>query len=293
MKGTLMFMNFIKHIHSEGSVVNSLNDFIYKGTERYEYHMNHIHLTRSYALLLNKKLRSSVSPKKLEYISLAHDTFKKVPGDDKSPLVWKGHTLPVDSNIYIRSNMETLETYNMDEHFNSIENHPVVAAIFIAKELGITDPEIIYPIMFHSCPIISIYKTLSETIQNTIDIIMLADKLSSNYLKINMRETKVRLDLDRLVFGKDKNEFNYSLGLFVARLLGHEDSINYESMISTDHYYMRLTEVNKLIQKKYSLKSFGDYMKWPKRPGVIPTSGIGVKLLHRNRKDDKHVKEES
>ena len=54
-----------------------------------------------------------------------------------------------------------------------------------------------------------VYEKLDKKIQTMIDITMLADKLSSNYLRINFRKVDVRIDLDQVVFGLSGNEFNY------------------------------------------------------------------------------------
>lgn len=74
--------------------------------------------------------------------------------------------------------------------------------------------------MFHSCPIMSIYSTLNYRTRTMVDIISLSDKLSSNYLRINYKEkNEVSIDLDLAVFGADGKEFNYTLGLLIARLI--------------------------------------------------------------------------
>ena len=208
-------------INLENKMLLDLNVFIHHNNKMFDYHMKHINLVKDYAIIINKKLNSHLNIRKLSYIALSHDLFKERSLDPSKTVIWEGHDIPQDTNRYVRSNLDILEEYELDEYFNSsIQYHALSAGIFLIKEFGITDKEILYPVMFHSCPIISIYEKLDLRTRNMIDIIMLADKLSSNYLRINYRETEVRVDLDQAVFGSNGREFNYSLGLYLARLIG-------------------------------------------------------------------------
>lgn len=257
-----------KNYNAVSKMIMDLNNFITKDSEAHEYHMKHIELVKSYALLINKKLGCPVSNKKLSYIALSHDLFKERslnPSKDGT-ITWKGHNIPQDTTAYVRLNLDVLEPYQLDEYFNTdVQYHALSAGLFLIKEFKLSDPEILYPVMFHSCPIIPIYETLSPKIQIMVDIITLSDKLSSNYLKINLIKKEVRIDLDLAVFGKDGNEFNYTLGLLLARLIAQGKSEEEQSKISTNYYYQRLAETNPLIKKDINIKKIGDNKLWPER----------------------------
>jgi len=241
-------------------VIQSIN------VEKFGYHMQHIQMARKYLFLLNKKLEVHVSKHKLSYIALSHDLFKERGLDPKRELEWCGHKIPQDNNRYVRENLDILAEYGLDDYFNTdVQYHALAAGIFLRKEFGITDPEILYPVFFHSCPIISIYETLSRRVQTLVDMMLLADKLSSNWLRINVNEVEVRIDLDKVVFGPTGKEFNYTLGVFLARLIGQGKSEEEQSNTATAFYYKRLCEVNPLICKSYSVKKLGGNQKWEKR----------------------------
>lgn len=244
----------------------SLNQFIHHENKMYEYHMAHIKLVRKYALIINKRCGCKLNEQKLSYIALAHDLFKERSLDPNKTVTWKGFNIPQDTNRYVRQNLDLLEEYGLDDYFNTdIQYHALTAGLFVLKEFNITDKEILYPIWFHSCPIIPIYEELSPRIQNMVDTIMLADKLSSNYLRINLRHVDVRIDLDQAVFGTSGNEFNYTLGLFIARLIGQGKSEEEQSKIATEFYYKRLSDMNPIISKSYSIRKLGGTKQWPPR----------------------------
>ncbi len=252
----------------EESMLLELNYFIHGNNEMVGYQIEHIKLVRKYAMLLNKKLHAQLSNRKLGYIALAHDLFKErsLDPDAEEDVTWKGHIIPQDTTRYVRTNLEVLEKFGLDEYFNTdMQYHALAAGIFLYNEFGIKDPEILYPVFFHSCQIISVYETLPTRIKRSVDIIMLADKLSSNWLKINMREVPVRIDLDLAVFGQDGLEFNFSLGLFLARVISQGKSTESESKNATKYYFDRLTKMNPLIPKHYSVKKLGGAEIWPKR----------------------------
>lgn len=256
----------------ESNMLIKLNEFIQSESKQFKYHMNHIKLVKKYALLLNRKLNTHLSSHKLSFIALAHDLFKE-RGLDKSKddtIFWNNHNIPQDLNKYVRSNLHVLEKFNLDDYFNTdVQLHALAAGIFVHTELGIDDPEILYPIMFHSCPIISVYETLDSKIRNSVDIIMLSDKLSSNYLRINFKGTPVRVDLDLALFGSNGQEFNYTTGLFLARLISQGSSKEEQSVIATDYYYKRLQSVNPIISKNYSIKKLGRNTIWPRRKSQV------------------------
>lgn len=265
-------MKFKRPINFEAKILLKLNEIIHSNTPLYEYHMNHIQLTKEYLILINKKSNTKLDNQKLEYISLAHDLFKERSLDEnKVSIQWKGHSIPQDTNRYVRMNLEILEEYGLDEFFNTdVQLHPLAAGIFLHKEFGIRDKEILYPIMFHSCPIISVYEKLSPKIQLMIDYMVLCDKLSSNYLKINEREINVYVDLDQIVFGPTGREFNYTTGLFLARLIAQGKSPGEQAILSTKYYHKRLCDINPLMPRNYTIKKLGGSKIWPKRQGMFP-----------------------
>lgn len=249
-----------------------LNEFIHGDNKMFDYHMKHIRLVRKYIFLLNKKLDARISSNKLSYIALAHDIFKERSLDQSKDgsITWNNHNIPQDTNRYVRTHLNVLEEYGLDEYFNTdVQYHALASGIFLRTEFGITDKEILYPVFFHSCPIISIYETLSPRLRSIIDMMMLADKLSSNYLRINFRKSPVRIDLDQTVFGISGKEFNYTLGLFMARLIGQGKSEEKQSNISTEYYYKRLCDQNPIISKNYNIKKIGGNELWPRRKSQV------------------------
>lgn len=255
-------------LNPECKMLIDLNTFIHGENKMFDYHMKHIRLVSKYALLLNKKLGGRIPNRKLSYIALSHDIFKERSlNQEKDGVVsWRGCNIPQDTNRYVRMNLHVLEEYGLDEYFNTdVQFHSLAAGIFLRTEFGITDKEILYPVFFHSCPIIPVYEKLSQRLRTMIDIIMLADKLSSNYLRINYRQSLVRIDLDQAVFGANGMEFNYTLGLFMARLIGQGKSEEKQSNLSTEFYYKRLCDQNPIISKNYNIKKLGGNGVWPKR----------------------------
>lgn len=249
-----------------------LNKFTQAHSSQFDYHMAHIKLAREYATILARKLGYMINERKLMYVAYAHDILKEKGLNKKLPNpVWKNkYEIPQDLNAYVRKNIDTLEKFNLGDYFNTdINLHPLAAGIFLHNNFGIDDPEILYPVMFHSCPIIEVYDTLKPKVRQLTDIIMLADKLSSNYLRINMRKTEVRLDLDLAVFGPNGTEFNYTLGLYLARLIAMGKSKEKQSKITTDYYFKRLQDMNPLINKEFTIKNIGGNKKWPERKSPV------------------------
>lgn len=245
----------------DDSKLIKLNEDIQKDSPRFEYQMKHVKLVRRYALILNKRLGYNLNSAKISYAALSHDILKEHGLD-----VNKESHYPQDLNRYVRENLDILKYYDLDDYFNtSLQYHALAAGIYLIKELHIEDPEILYPVMFHSCPIIDVYNNLPMRIRTSVDIIMLADKLSSNYLRINLVSKPVRIDLDQAVFGSSGREFNYTLGLFLARLISQGKSEEIESVKATEYYYKRLSEANPLISKIPNIKKLGENKIWEKR----------------------------
>lgn len=249
-----------------------VNEFIHRGKKKDEYHFQHIKLFKQYALLLNNKLGYRLDTRKLSFIAISHDLFKERSLDinKEGSINWNGHYIPQDLNRYVRTNLDILDEFELGDYFNSaMPLHALAAGIWIYKELKIKDPEILYPIMFHSCPIMEIYETLPVKLQYMIDITLLADKLSSNYLKINLLDVPTKIDLDLVVFGNNGNEFNYSLGLYIARIIASDKNEQTESTEANNYYFKRLSDINPLISQQYILKQLGGNQKWPKRKSLV------------------------
>lgn len=261
-----MYFNTDKYDVESKSILE-LNEFIHGENEMAAYHMSHINLVRKYALLLNKRMGYNLNNQKLSYIALAHDLFKERSLDpSKTDVTWKGYEIPQDTKRYVRTHLETLEKFGLDDYFNSdMQYHALSAGIFLNTELWINDPEILYPIFFHSCPVISVYETLPLKTQRMVDVIMLSDKLSSNWLRINERETPVVLDLDLAVFGANGRELNFTLGLYLARIISQGKSIERESTVASKYFYKRLTAMNPIVAKHCPIKKIGGAEVWPKR----------------------------
>lgn len=257
-------------LHSNERMLIELNTFIHKNNPLFEYHMKHINLVKDYALILNKRLNLHLDNRKLRFVCLAHDILKERSLHPGKHITWRGHEIPQDLNWYVRTNLDILEQFKLDDYFNSsCQYHALAAGIFLYKELKISDPEIIYPIMFHSCQIISVYETLSKRIRDMVDVVMISDKLSSNWLRINFRNSNVRVDLDQVVFGNNGMELNYSLGLYIARLISQGKDDSAESLKATEFYYKRLSEINPFVFENYSIKKLGGVKNWPLRNSQV------------------------
>lgn len=244
-------------------MMSRLNQFIHSDYGKLDYHMAHLEYVYKYTIKISKQLGIPFDHNKWAYISYGHDLLKERGLDPDKEVSWRGIQIPQDPNRYVRTNLDILENYKVEEYFNSdMQYHALASAIFMVKELHISSPEIIYPIMFHSCPIMNIYDTLPKNIQTAVDITMLADKLSSNWLRINMLDKEVCCDLDLAVFGESGREFNYTLGLYLARLISQGKSDGEQSKITTEYYYERLCRTNPLIKKRPEL---GGKQQWPKR----------------------------
>ena len=249
------------------TILTELNEFIHQESKLFEYHMRHINLLKEYAFLINEKLGNPIDNLKLEIIALAHDILKERGLDpEKGTIEWNGHHIPQDTKRYVRTNLDTLEEYGLDDYFNTdVQLHPLSAGLLLINEFDIKDREILFPVMFHSCPAMPIYKTLTDQEKLMVDVVMLADKLSSNYLKINMIQKKVRIDLDRLVFGESGKEFNYSMGLVLARIIGAGKSKEPTSVAARKHYIKLLRDQNPILPEKMTIKDLGDEKIWAER----------------------------
>lgn len=260
--------------------IMGLNKAIHGDSSTFQYHLHHIQLVKLYAQTINHRLGNPYSDELLRFIACAHDLFKERGFDKGRSVMWNGTLVPQDNNRYVRLNINTLEEYGLGDYFNSsAQLHGLASGIFLRQNCNVTEHEILYPIFFHSCPIMEVYNTLDPTIQGMVDVIMLSDKLSSNYLFINERHKKVRIDLDAAVFGLSGHEFNFTLGLFLARLIGRGKSQEKESVEATKYYYERLREINPFVPKTFQIEKLGGIKIWPERSSqVLPTNWQDLKI---------------
>lgn len=230
--------------------LDELNKLIHAHSRRGEYHLQHIRLTAEYASRIADKLAVPLDRYKLKYAALAHDLLKeKEFSKEVNQIDKNGIEIPQDLNWYVRTNLNVLEEFGLDLYFNTdIQLHALAAGIYLYKQIGITDTEILYPIFFHSCPIVSVYETLNPCTQLIVDIMMLSDKLSSN--KLNRGLKKLTCNLEPAVFGEFGDEFHFTLGLLIARLIGQGKSTEKQSVLATEFYYKRLLNTHPYISEK-------------------------------------------
>lgn len=234
------------------------------------YHMQHIKLVKEYALILNKRLNAKLNTQFLTKAALMHDILKE-HGLDKNlegKVYYNGRYIPQDLKKYISNNEILIEKLKLKDYIGKVTDHALSGALWVYNELKIKSEDILYPMIFHSCPIMEIYHQLTPKSQTYIDVIMLADKLSSNYLRIQMG-VEVKVNLEKIVFGESGNEFNYSLGLYTARLIGTSKAEKDHEIKALDFYLDRLKNINPFISKKSHLKLIKEKKLWPKEKSKV------------------------
>lgn len=265
-----MYINVNRDINkAKIHLMYEMTKLIHNDSDRAEYQLDHVRLVAKYIIELSAKFKIFLPYDTVQFIAYGHDLLKDKFFDKKLNTVMLATSdgimvnIPQNLNWYVRANMDILEKYKLEDYFNSdCQLHALASGIFCDKFFHIHNPKIIYPIIFHSCPIISVYETLSPDIQQIIQIVMLADKLSSNTLKKNMGRD-ILCDLQRVVFGKDGREFNFSLGLYMARLIASGNNPGKESAKATSYFYQVLKETNPLLPNKEitNVKEFREFIK--------------------------------
>jgi HD superfamily phosphohydrolase YqeK len=210
-------------------------------------------LTAKFTARLISYFKSELSlsdQSRLRYSAYAHDLLKGKHFDStKDEMMIGGYQIPQDLNRYVRTNLDTLDRYGVGDYFNTdIQLHSLASGLFLIKEFGVEDPKILFPIFFHSCPILPVYQQLDKTTQLMVDIIMLADKLSSTKLKAKLNKG-THVNLQQSVFGESGKEFNFTQGLLLARLISQGKSKEEYSRQMTEHYYQRLVQLNPILTK--------------------------------------------
>ena len=214
------------------------------------YRIQHLHLTATYAKRIAIHIGgfSELDLIQLRFSAYAHDLLKEKFFDSSSTEIEvMGYRVPQNLNRYVRLNLATLEPFQLDDYFNTdVQLHALAAGIFLIKEFNISDPRILYPVFFHSCPILPVYESLDLHLRNFIDVLLLSDKLSSQHLKAGLGK-KTRINLEQAIFGESGKEFNYTTGLFLARLIGQGSSSEEYSLKMTEYYYQRAVKLNPVL----------------------------------------------
>lgn len=260
-------------------VLKDMDAFISKENIWREYHKKHIHLVYEYAKVLNERLGNKLDNNKLQLSAYAHDILKEsslVISKDGT-VFYEDINIPQDLRKYIKDNKEITDSFGLPENINNEAMfHGIAISILMKKEFGIDDMNILYPIIFHSCIIVDIYEKLSEETQLYIDAIRLADKLSSNYLKLNAGK-KVRCFIEDMVFGPN-NDFNFTIGVYIARLIGGT-SDNELDKKAIKFEYDRVRKIYPFIDIKKK-KELGEKKLWEKRNSkVLPIEVTSLETL--------------
>lgn len=212
------------------------------------YRFNHLRNTASYALKLAAHF-PELGPGekfKLKFSAMTHDLLK-VKNYDKtaSQVTIAGKEIECDLNRYVRLNLDELKPFGLDVYFNTdVQLHALASGMFLRSEFGIDDPQILYPIFFHSCPILPVYEQLDEVTRLMVDIMVLSDKLSSGELKPSRASG---VDLSLVVWGESGHEFNFAAGLYLARLISQGNSSEKYSVMMTENYFQRWCRANPII----------------------------------------------
>lgn len=211
------------------------------------YRIEHLELTAKYALELADHFPQLGQTERFEltYAARAHDLLKVKGYDPESSKVHVStYELELDLNRYVRLNLDHLKPFGLDIYFNTdVQLHALASGMFVNLELKIDDSRILYPIFFHSCPILPIYERLDDRTKLMVDIIVLADKLSSGHLKPG----KCTIDLERAVFGASGYEFNFTGGVYLARLISQGGSTEKYSRLMTEYYHRRWVDQNPVV----------------------------------------------
>ena len=252
-----------------------LDDFIYSNQLYKEYHTEHIKLAEKYAFEINRRLGNPCDNMKISMMTLAHDLLKE-SGLKHEIRIYKYRDrnieIPTNLNSYVRTNLNVLEKYGLDEYFNTDASlHGLAAGIFLSSEFDMYDKEILYPIMFHSCPILKVYRALPAKTRLMIDIMVLSDKLSSNWIKKDNLE-EVVIDLDAAVFGLTGKEFHFDNGVYLAKIIGNGTDPGEQAKKMTEYYFYKACLSDPLLALRetpiITIKELGGKKIWPQRESL-------------------------
>jgi len=236
-------------------------------SDKENYRIRHARLTVDYTERLMRSFHILVvdDRRKLSIAARFHDLLKAdaTLGSGSSQLVFAKMAelgFPTDLKEYIYTNSEYFPTLGVQGFTENIAEHALALVLHMLVHYDILDREILYPILFHSCPILPTYSKLNQRRQTMIDIITLADKLSSNALRLlgDADGKKAPFNLHLAVFGVDDCEFNFTEGLFLARLLSQGKSQDPYSLVMTQYYFQRLKERSPLWAKTNNIPNLKD-----------------------------------
>ena len=250
-------------------ILKELNDKWYKDLRSHKYHMAHLELFKRYAFEINSRMGNPFDQEDLSMIAYAHDLFK----DDHKDVQYtnNGEDIFMTKEVICHKYEKSLEYFGFKKKEKTVLSaHAKCAALFVmnCQELEGYNKDILYPIIFHSLPILRLYRDLTAEIQRLIDITVLADKCSSNYLKIQ-QYVPVHFRLEDILFGVDGSEFNFSAALFAARLIGSEGYNDEFNKDMNTFYLNRLNKINPFIVDKTTIKEYGRKKIWERKQSIL------------------------
>ena len=231
--------------------------------------MAHLELFKMYAFEINLRLGSPFSQEDLATIAYAHDIFK----DDNHRVQYtnNGEDIFVTKEDILSRYGSSIEYFGFKKGEKAaLSEHAKCAALFImnCEEIVDYNKDILYPIIFHSLPILRVYRDLTREIQLMIDLTVVADKCSSNYLRIQ-QYVPCNFRMDDILFGMDGKEFNFTTALFAARLIGSEGyNDDFNKDINT-FYLHRLNRINPFVINKLNIKDYGRKKIWERKQSIL------------------------
>jgi HD superfamily phosphohydrolase YqeK len=197
----------------------------------------------------------------LRVSALAHDVAKGLKDSNASIHIFRDTG---DVKEYVRKNLDILDPYGLAYYFNTdIDYHALAGGIWLEKTYDIKDPRILYPIFFHTCPAVDVYKTLDEETRLYCDVLALADKMEKNdrKLKKNIEKNKKqkrysKYDLNHILFGASGKEFNMTAALFMIRHLEFKDEESgNEARKAYRYFYDELRKISPFLPEEYPFYS--------------------------------------
>jgi len=193
------------------------------------------------------------------------------------PIIAWSHDLLKDRensfSKFYQENKNNIKRFHLtNEMRKALSEHAYRSAEFLSNyPFNITDGKILYSILFHSSPIIEIMNNvLSKDTKEYVNLTILCDKLSSNYLRIiNNEETY--FNLVNTLFGENLDEFNYDDGLYLISTFNN---------IYNNKYSKEVVEYYK-SKSKLSITRIEELKLWPRNEKLqLPMqSNISITLL--------------
>lgn len=241
----------------------NMNIYLHIYEDKFYYHIKHCWLMEKFMnIIASKDTSFNYNRELLPIIAWSHDLLKD--REDKFSKFYK-------------ENKNNLKRFHLtEEMYKSISPHGYRAAEFLSNyPFNITDGKILFSVLFHSVPIIDVIENiLTESTRKYVDLTLLCDKLSSNYLRIHEGE-KVLADIGKEVFGDNYDKLDIYRGLYIIRLFAKIiDKKNNEYDKQATEYY------RKKWNEKYTIV-LGEVKEWEKRenPLLMKVSNISTNLL--------------